>query len=81
MVTRRERADILALVCDVYCDLVAFPFGILGQVWYLIASVPDPCRLSYFEWAKQLLHVPSYTRDADMQILGTDISNLYFVFE
>ena len=42
----RERADLLALVCDVYCDFVTFPFGILGQVWYLIVSIPDPCCLS-----------------------------------
>ena len=33
---------------DVYCDFVTFPFGILGQVWYLIVSIPDPCFLSYF---------------------------------
>ena len=33
------------LVCDVYFDFVTFPFGILGQVWYLI---PDHCCLSYF---------------------------------
>ena len=26
----------MALVCDVYSDFVTFPFGILGQVWYLI---------------------------------------------
>ena len=32
----------------VYCDFVTFPFGILGQVWYLIVSIPDPCWLSYF---------------------------------
>ena len=24
-----------------------FPIGILGQVWYLIASIPDLCTLSY----------------------------------
>ena len=41
-------ADLLALVCDVYCDFVTFPFGILGQVWYLIVSIPDPCCLSNF---------------------------------
>ena len=45
--TRRERADLLALVCDVYCDFVIFPFGIPGQAWYLIVSNPDPCCLSY----------------------------------
>ena len=27
---------------------VTFPFSILGQVWYLIVSIPDPCCLSYF---------------------------------
>ena len=29
---------------------VTFPCGILGQVWYLIASIPEFCRLSYFSW-------------------------------
>ena len=42
-----ERFDILALVCDVYWDFVTFPFGILGQVLYLIVTIPDPCCLSY----------------------------------
>ena len=26
---------------------VTFPCGILGQVWYLIVSIPDPFHLSY----------------------------------
>ena len=39
--------DLLALVCDVYCDFVTFHFGILGHVWYLIVSVPGPCCISY----------------------------------
>ena len=26
-------AALLALVCDVYCDFVTFPFSILGQVF------------------------------------------------
>ena len=25
---------------------VTFPCGILGQVWYLIVSIPDLCQLS-----------------------------------
>ena len=33
---------------NVYCILVTFPCGILGQVWYLIVSFPDLCRLAYF---------------------------------
>ena len=48
VVTCWERADLLALVCDVYCVFVTFPYGIQGQVWYLIVSIPDLCRLSYF---------------------------------
>ena len=48
VVTCCERADILALVGDVYYIFVTFPCGILGQVWYLIVSLPDYCSLSYF---------------------------------
>ena len=48
VVTWRERSDLATLVCDVYCDFVISPFGILGQVWYLIVSIPDPCCLSNF---------------------------------
>ena len=32
-----------------WCLLVChFPIGILGQVWYLIVSIPDLCNLTYF---------------------------------
>ena len=48
VVTRRERAVLLALVRDVYCDFITFPFGVLGQVRYLNVSIPDSCCLSYF---------------------------------
>ena len=30
------------------CVFVTFPFGILGQVWYLIVLIPDLCCLSNF---------------------------------
>ena len=29
-----------------------FPIGILGQVWYLIVSIPDLCTLTYFYYSK-----------------------------
>ena len=48
VVTCWERADLLALVCGVYCEFVTFPIGILGQVWYLIVSIPDFCTRTYF---------------------------------
>ena len=48
VVTCWERADLLALVCGVFCEFVTFPIGILGQVWYLIVSIPDLCTITYF---------------------------------
>ena len=47
VVTCWERADLLALVCGVLW-VCHFPIGILGQVWYLIVSIPDLCNLTYF---------------------------------
>ena len=38
------------------CAFVTFPCVILGQVWYLVAEIPDICRLSYFT-------VPSFDRN------------------
>ena len=43
-----ERAVLLALVCGVLFVSLLLPIGILGQVWYLIVSIPDLCTLTYF---------------------------------
>ena len=51
-VTSWERVDLLALVGYVYSIFVTFQCGILGQVWYLIVSFPDFCRLRYFNKTK-----------------------------
>ena len=42
------------------CDFVTFPFaiGILGQVWYLIVSIPDLCTLNYFAHISKLIRAP-----------------------
>ena len=48
VVTCWERADLLALVCGVLLWVCHFPIVILGQVWYLIVSIPDLCTLTYF---------------------------------
>ena len=38
------RADLLAhLFVMFYCVLVAFPYGVPGQVWNLIVTIPDLC--------------------------------------
>ena len=38
---------LLFVMCK--CVFVTFTCGILGQVWYWIVSIPDLCRLSYFD--------------------------------
>ena len=48
-VTCWERTDLLALVCGVLLLVCHFPIGILGQVRYLIVSIPDLCTFSYFQ--------------------------------
>ena len=49
VITCWERADLLALLCVMFlCVFVSFPFGVSGQVWYLIVSIPDLCLLFYF---------------------------------
>ena len=30
------------------CVFITFPCGVLGQVWYLIVSIPDLCTFTYF---------------------------------
>ena len=55
VVTCWERADLLALVGDVYCIFVTIPCGILGQVWYLIVSFLDLCR-RFYSYERMLLY-------------------------
>ena len=49
LVTCWERANLLALLYVMfYCVFVTFPCGVLGQVWYLIVSIPNLGLLPYF---------------------------------
>ena len=34
-------------VFSCFCGFVTFPYGVLGQVWYLIVSIPELCLLPY----------------------------------
>ena len=44
-----ERADLLSFLCVMFsCVYVTFPYGVSGQVWYLIVAIPDLCLLLYF---------------------------------
>ena len=49
VVTCWERVDLLALLCAVFSLLYFcnFPYGVPGQVWYLIVSIPDNCLPLY----------------------------------
>ena len=47
VVTCWERPGLLALLCMSF--LVTFQYSVLGQVWYLIVSIPDLCLLTYFK--------------------------------
>ena len=38
----------LPLSSRLWCPVCHFPIGILGQVWYLIVSIPDLCTRTYF---------------------------------
>ena len=49
VVTCWERTNLLALLYVTFsCVFVTEPCGVLGQVWYLIVSIPDICLLHYF---------------------------------
>ena len=48
VVTCLEKADFLTFLCVMFsCVFVTFPFGVLGQVWYLIVSILDLCLLPW----------------------------------
>ena len=45
---RKGMTSWLSIVMFNCVFFITFPCGILGQVWYLIVSIPDLCLLSYF---------------------------------
>ena len=48
VVTCWERADLLALLYVIFsCVFVTFPYGVLGQVWYLVVFISDLCLLPH----------------------------------
>ena len=41
VVTCWDRTDLLALLYVMFsCVFATFPYGVLGQVWYMIVSIP-----------------------------------------
>ena len=43
-----KRANLVFMCVIFSCVFVTFPYGVLGQVWHLILSVPDLGRFTYF---------------------------------
>ena len=46
------------------CEIVTFP---LGQVWYLIVSIPDLCTLSYYEISTSQMRYDAVDKDKDQK--------------
>ena len=51
------------------CIFVTFPCGILGQMWYLIVSIPDLCRLSIFYYTTRTQLYKELSRNSKGNIL------------
>ena len=60
LVTCWERADSWLLFVMLNCVFVTFPCGILGQMCYMIVSIPDLCHLSYFSPNEDLVNNKVY---------------------
>ena len=58
-----------------WCLIVtmSLPIGILGQVWYLIGSIPDLCPLSYFVLMVAYYDSVIYARHVILTDLRDDI--------
>ena len=74
VVTCWERVDLLALVCVVLHVSSSLSLGILGQVWYLIVSIPDLCTLTYFKNYVQHI-VKSNTLVTHYVVLSLSLNN------
>ena len=60
VVTCWERADLLALLYVMILFFVTFPYGVLGQVLYLIVLIPDLCLLPNFDQSLHCLQFHHY---------------------
>ena len=71
VVTCCERAGLLAIVGDVYYIFVSFPFGILGQMWYLIISFTELCLFLIYVLLRPYLCFISFLY-LDLYVFGDD---------
>ena len=70
-----ERAGPSALVCGVLLYVRHFPIGVLGQVWYLIVSIPDLCTLIYLALPVKIITSVPRVPDADNSLRVKELEN------
>ena len=58
-----------SLYLMVSCVFVTFPYDVLGEVWYLIVSIPDICLLPYFNLTE--VHEKSSSEDNLLDLVCT----------
>ena len=58
-----------------------FPIGILGQVWYLIVSIPDLCTITYFHrYSSRLENDPLPVTNLAYQEPENDPKNFCYIW-
>ena len=80
VVTCWERANLLVLLYVMFsCIFVTFPCGVLGQVWYFIVLISDPCLLIYLSelkiWTQRSVEsnrIMELLIMSEFRILGSD---------
>ena len=63
------KTDLLApLYMMISCVFVTFTYSVLGQVWYLIVSIPDLCFRTYFykRLMSEVVHIFLYRNSIDL---------------
>ena len=62
---------------------VSFPCGILGQVWFLIVSIPDLCTLIYFDNCPELkrCYEQASLLDQNTRLLVRDLMDFTYTLE
>ena len=59
------------------CVFVNFPCDIMGQVWYLIISILDLCRPSYFHYNFGLLDWYNTYKNAALTFHTLNVRNMH----
>ena len=85
LVTCWEMAGHLTLLYVMfYCACFTFPCAVLGQVWYLIVSIPELCLLTYlnslFYHLEYLLGKKNSTRQHRRRAWISEIISLFDLF-